>query len=1103
MCASARPLPARGVAEVTIDDPDGFQGDNARYWLLEPPRPVTVLVLTAEPPESATTGLYVQRALEAAAETWPMRVVVEDGRRYSSAAPRRGARCRSSSSARGRSIAAAASAWWPTCATADACCCRSGPTSTCPTLGDALGVAIRLLPDPVVPPPDEAAIIPSDRRHPVWRQLAGSRSALGRLPIDRYRQVLDDTDWDVLARFAGGAVAFAERHVAQGTLLLFASDLDNRWNRFPLEPGFAPFIAETAQLSHARRADDDGVRPARRAGGRAGGTGRACAAGRTRPAGRHRRRERRPRRERSDSDHGRGVHEAACRPPPSPRRRRPTDEARAREARAAAVADRAARDAGDARRREPGRTRDAAPPRRSRPVRIERRESSESSWPTSSRRSGQSSTTSRAGGRRWRGVVAGPRARSWRPPPWPRRGSACCLLAPTGGAFVALVALAGAGRRGRPDGGPRRAARVSSTPVQLARLLEERLGGLDDVVVTAVDYAARTDHAPAMADRLAAAALRAVGTDGAEAVVPSPLLQASGRRALAAGLALAAALVVMTGPFRDAVDVAGAYLMPSRLTIAVEPGNVRVRAGRAVTIRARVSGSAALAPSLVAGDGADVVPMAMTATADGAFEAVVPDVTASFPYHVVAGARRSDAYTVTVVHPARVERIDLDYAYPPALGLEPRREEDGGDIYAPEGTAVTLRDHGRPAGERQRARARRWPPPAARRRRQRCPRDSSPSRPTARIASPSSTTTASRCPTTPSTSSARCSTGRPTCGCVRPAGDKQVTPLEEVLIEARADDDFGVRSFDLVLQKPGDAEVVVPLQGTRVGADGQRRAHALSRGSRGRAGRHRELLRAGARHRPRQAVVGVAQRHLLPRGEGVQRRVRGRAEPGDGRRRAGAGRAGPGRGAEGDRRRDLEARQPRQARQPRRLGAGHQGHRRCAARARAAGGQGGRQPDAGRRAAPAGRRAGGAGAPPLDSVGDDPMGLAIEAMRRADRGARRAADRRRPAARDGGAQPAAARRVRRAAPPGRPPAGGAAGGGNRETPDLSALFDQELRKQQQTNYETPASSETRRRHAPGRRSARASAGAGAPAGSARAASSRIWPATSRTSTPRR
>ena len=239
-------LPASGVADVSIDDPEGFQGDNARFWLLEPPRPVTVLVLTADPPESATTGLYVQRALEAAADTWPMRVLVEDGRRYSAATTaerpdalvvigtrtldRRG-RERLSSYLRdgGRVLLSL------------------GPDVDVPTLGEALGLNVRLLPEPVTPGADDGAIIPSDRRHPVWRQLAGSRSALGRLPIERYRQVLDDAGWDVLARFAGGAVAFAERDVAQGTVLLFASDLDNRWNRFPLEPGFAPFIAETAE----------------------------------------------------------------------------------------------------------------------------------------------------------------------------------------------------------------------------------------------------------------------------------------------------------------------------------------------------------------------------------------------------------------------------------------------------------------------------------------------------------------------------------------------------------------------------------------------------------------------------------------------------------------------------------------------------------------------------------------------------------------------------------------------------------------------------------------------------------------------------------------
>ncbi|MEZ5294140.1 MAG: BatA and WFA domain-containing protein [Vicinamibacterales bacterium] len=246
--------PARGVAAVSIDDADGFQGDNVRYRALDPERPLRVLVLTADPPETATTGLYVQRALEAAGEAWPVEVDVRDGRRFSAAAGPaydaavvvgtrtldRGGRARLAAylSGGGRVLLSL------------------GPDVDVPTLGEALGFQLRVSPEPVTPRADDTAIVASDRRHPVWRLLAGTRSALGRVAIGQYRQVLDEAGWDVLARFAGGAIAFAERRVERGTLLLFASDLDNRWNRFPLEPGFAPFIVESAQYLTR------GVRPA-------------------------------------------------------------------------------------------------------------------------------------------------------------------------------------------------------------------------------------------------------------------------------------------------------------------------------------------------------------------------------------------------------------------------------------------------------------------------------------------------------------------------------------------------------------------------------------------------------------------------------------------------------------------------------------------------------------------------------------------------------------------------------------------------------------------------------------------------------------------------
>ncbi|MBA3270818.1 MAG: hypothetical protein H0T71_09915 [Acidobacteria bacterium] len=38
-----------------------------------------------------------------------------------------------------------------------------------------------------------------------------------------------------------------EQPVDRGRLLIFASDLDNRWNRFPLIPAFVPWAIETAR----------------------------------------------------------------------------------------------------------------------------------------------------------------------------------------------------------------------------------------------------------------------------------------------------------------------------------------------------------------------------------------------------------------------------------------------------------------------------------------------------------------------------------------------------------------------------------------------------------------------------------------------------------------------------------------------------------------------------------------------------------------------------------------------------------------------------------------------------------------------------------------
>ena len=123
------------------------------------------------------------------------------------------------------------------------------------------------------------------------------------------------------------------------------------------------------------------------------------------------------------------------------------------------------------------------------------------------------------------------------------------------------------------------------------------------------------------------------------------------------------------------------------------PGTTKVQAGAPVTISARIHGLVGeLVPALTVAVGNDTRMVRMVAGAEpGMFAVTIDKVVASFSYRVTAGGARSNDYTVTVVRPARVERIDLHYEFPRGLGLEPRIDEDSGDIYGPAGTKVRLK----------------------------------------------------------------------------------------------------------------------------------------------------------------------------------------------------------------------------------------------------------------------------------------------------------------------------------------------------------------------------------------------------------------------------
>jgi hypothetical protein len=368
---------------------------------------------------------------------------------------------------------------------------------------------------------------------------------------------------------------------------------------------------------------------------------------------------------------------------------------------------------------------------------------------------------------------------------------------------------------------------------QIARFVEERVPELDDALVTAVEVEARTrtsSSAPASSFAplvVAAAAARLRGVEP-EQVIDRTTMTRAVRLAAAAAAALLAA-VLFARPFVEkSAQVAYVKLFPSSVVVHVRSGDMRIPAGRPVTIAARVSGQrialGRIAPAVTLESGGAVTTLPMVAGENG-YELRIPALERSFKYRVTAGPARSHEYGVTALVPARVQRIELRYEYPSFTGLPARHERNGGDVYGPAGTRVTLVVHtdkavtagrlafGDPKAAIELAR-------------------SSERALESTLTVKEEASYRVRLQDVDGLSSegieyfVRVMDDRPpTVHILRPAGDQQITPLEEVPIEARADDDFGIASLDMVYSVAGGPEKVVPfttLGGTDLARFGSR-----------------------------------------------------------------------------------------------------------------------------------------------------------------------------------------------------------------------------------------------------------------------------------------
>jgi hypothetical protein len=236
-------VPPTGEASVDIDDASGYQADNTAYALLDAPDPPALVAITGQG-DPSRGAFYLQRALEVdRGQLFHLDTELAD--RFSSHVT-------------------------PSALRRDAAVILLGTRGLTPAAATSLGEYVAegggllvALDDQVEPAAldrllgtrlsvsfESAArstsvgILPADTRHPILQSLEAD--ALGAVRFERVARA-DVQQATVLARFADGSPALVERRHGAGRVLLFGSDLSNRWNDLPLQPAFLPLVHQVAR----------------------------------------------------------------------------------------------------------------------------------------------------------------------------------------------------------------------------------------------------------------------------------------------------------------------------------------------------------------------------------------------------------------------------------------------------------------------------------------------------------------------------------------------------------------------------------------------------------------------------------------------------------------------------------------------------------------------------------------------------------------------------------------------------------------------------------------------------------------------------------------
>jgi hypothetical protein len=357
--------------------------------------------------------------------------------------------------------------------------------------------------------------------------------------------------------------------------------------------------------------------------------------------------------------------------------------------------------------------------------------------------------------------------------------------------------------------------RVSDT--QVALYLEEHEPSLEHAVVSALDADETRHPSPALARRVAETALeRARRVDFGRRVEQRRLYRFAG---MLTAVAVAGIALALLGPvhLRSGVTV---LLVPTRdaaavnpFTIAVTPGNVTIPRRTDQLIRAQLSGFDAAEASVFTRTSPDAPfqRMSMITAEDGGFQLMLLGVDQRTQYFVEASGVRSPTYTIDVAELPYVDRLELVYHFPAYTGLKPRTVEDGGDVAALPGTVVEV--HVTPT----------MPAASGRLVLDGKPGDSLTSAADGTLVGRFTVTKkgfysvdlarsdGAMANASPEYTIDLLEDREPTVEFTKPGSDTQVSPIEEVYLQMRADDDYGIGDVRLVYSTNGGPEDTVPV----------------------------------------------------------------------------------------------------------------------------------------------------------------------------------------------------------------------------------------------------------------------------------------------------